>query len=222
MIHYLSHSWQKHLQTEIAKPYFHDLLNKIDACYKASTVYPRAELVFHALNLCPPENIKVVIIGQDPYHGPGQAHGLSFSVNDGVKLPPSLRNIFREMSADLPGYEVPWSGNLEKWASQGVLLLNTILTVEAGKPGSHKNLGWEQFTDAIISFVSDHCPHVVFMLWGNHAISKTDLIDGSKHLVLTAAHPSPLARGAFFGSGHFSKANKFLVSKGVAPVDWQL
>lgn len=222
MIRHLSASWQSFLQHEIAQPYFIQLLSKLDACYREQKIYPPAESVFHALNLCPPDKTKVVIIGQDPYHGAGQAHGLSFSVNDGIKLPPSLRNIFKELITDVPGFEVPWSGNLEKWAAQGVLLLNTILTVEAGNPGSHKGLGWENFTDAIIRSVSDSQPHVVFMLWGNHAIAKSGLIDQDKHLVLTAAHPSPLARGAFFGSGHFSKANQFLESKGITGINWQL
>jgi uracil-DNA glycosylase len=185
-------------------------------------VYPPSGLVFNALNLCPFDTIKVVIMGQDPYHGAGQAHGLCFSVNDGVKQPPSLRNIFKELQADIEGFSPPESGNLQAWALQGVLLLNSVLTVAASSPGSHRSFGWEKFTDAVINAVSSRKDHAVFMLWGAYAISKEPLIDQQKHLVLKAAHPSPLAGGAFFGCRHFSKANSYLVEHGVAPINWKL
>jgi uracil-DNA glycosylase len=178
--------------------------------------------LFNALQLCPLSSLKVVIIGQDPYHGAGQANGLSFSVNDGIKVPPSLQNIFKELKTDIPGFEIPTSGNLEAWAKQGILMLNAVLTVQAGLPGSHKKYGWQNFTDAIIKLISDKKQHVVFLLWGNYAITKSELIDSNKHLVLTAAHPSPLARGAFFGSKHFSKTNNYLTANGLTPVNWKL
>jgi uracil-DNA glycosylase len=177
--------------------------------------------VFNALKLTPLENTKVVILGQDPYHGPNQAHGLSFSVNYGIKPPPSLVNIYKELHTDV-GFSVPNHGNLTEWAKQGVLLLNATLTVRAGEPASHQKKGWEQFTDAIIKLISDEKEHCVFMLWGSYARSKTVLIDTTKHLVLEAAHPSPLARGAFFGSHPFSKANAWLKKHGLEPIDWQL
>ena len=165
--------------------------------------------------------MKVVILGQDPYHGYGQAMGLSFSVPDGVPVPPSLKNIFKEISDDL-GVQMSGRPNLESWARQGVLLLNAVLTVRAGSPASHSKIGWETFTDAVIRCISDNCDGVVFMLWGNFARSKRGLIDGNKHLVLEAAHPSPLARGAFFGCRHFSKANEWLAAHGMEPIDWRL
>ena len=167
------------------------------------------------------KDVKVVILGQDPYHGPGQAHGLSFSVPHGVPAPPSLKNIFKEIETDL-GVRMSGCPNLEKWASQGVLLLNAVLTVRSGEAASHSKIGWEQFTDAVIKYVSDNCEGVVFMLWGNFARTKSALIDHSRHHVLEAAHPSPLARGAFFGCRHFSRANEALISSGRTPIDWQL
>jgi uracil-DNA glycosylase len=218
----LSAEWNELLKDEFDKPYYKELTQQVNAAYKTQPVFPPSKQVFNALMLCPFDAIKVVIIGQDPYHGYGQANGLSFSVNDGIRQPPSLQNIFKELKTDIPGFEIPASGNLEPWAKQGVLMLNAILTVQEGLPGSHKNFGWEKFTDAIIKLVSDKKKHVVFMLWGNYAISKSALIDASKHLVLTAAHPSPLARGAFFGSKHFSKANNYLTENHLKPINWKL
>lgn len=218
----LSPEWNELLKEEFSKPYFNKLTDLVNQAYKSKTVYPPAKLVFNAFNLCPFENIKVVLIGQDPYHGPGQAHGLSFSVTDGVRQPPSLQNIFKELTSDIPGFHAPNSGNLEAWAKQGVLLLNAVLTVEAGQPGSHKSFGWEHFTDAVIQLISDKKQHVVFLLWGNYAFGKEPLIDAAKHLILKAAHPSPLARGAFFGSKHFSLTNKYLENNNLKPVNWNL
>lgn len=218
----LDDEWNELLKDEFGKPYYDKLTQQVNHAYKSSVVYPPAKLVFNALMLCPLLAVKVVIIGQDPYHGPGQANGLSFSVNDGVRKPPSLQNIFKELESDIPGFKIPESGNLEDWARQGVLMLNAVLTVQAGLPGSHKPFGWELFTDALIKLISDKKEHVVFLLWGSYAISKSPLIDSQKHLVLTAAHPSPLARGAFFGSRHFSKANAYLEANGLRPINWNL
>lgn len=218
----LSPQWNQLLQPEFDKPYYKELQLLANNAYKSHTIYPPAQQVFNALRLCAFENIKVVIIGQDPYHGPGQAHGLSFSVTNYVRKPPSLQNIFKELATDIPDFVIPQSGNLEAWAQQGVLLLNAVLTVQAGLPGSHKNFGWQHFTDAIIKLVSDKKQHVVFLLWGAYAIAKSELIDKDKHLVLTAAHPSPLARGAFFGSKHFSKTNDYLKAHNLTPINWKL
>jgi uracil-DNA glycosylase len=218
----ISPEWNNLLQAEFDKPYFNELTKLVNAAYDQQTVYPPKQLLFNALQLCPLSSLKVVIIGQDPYHGAGQANGLSFSVNDGIKVPPSLQNIFKELKTDIPGFEIPTSGNLEAWAKQGILMLNAVLTVQAGLPGSHKKYGWQNFTDAIIKLISDKKQHVVFLLWGNYAITKSELIDSNKHLVLTAAHPSPLARGAFFGSKHFSKTNNYLTANGLTPVNWKL
>ncbi len=218
----LNPDWQKFLKDELNQPYFAALQQNLSKAFQNSTVFPPQEQVFNAFNLCPPQNIKVILIGQDPYHALGQAHGLCFSVNPGIKQPPSLRNIFKELSTDIPGFVAPEHGDLSNWARQGVLLLNTILTVQEASPGSHKNLGWERFTDAVISKLSDSMRNLVFLLWGNYAITKEPLIDREKHLVLTAAHPSPLARGAFFGCKHFSKTNTYLVEHGKDPVDWNL
>jgi len=215
-------SWSTLLQDEFRKEYFLKLTNHIRKEISEGTiVYPKGPHIFNAFNLTPFNKVKVVILGQDPYHGPGQAHGLSFSVPEGVPIPPSLQNIYKELHKDL-GIDVPKSGNLEKWASQGVFLLNAVLTVRAGDPASHSKIGWINFTDAVISKLSNDCDNLVFMLWGNFARGKKELIDTSKHLVLEAAHPSPLARGAFFGSRHFSAANNYLKSKGKTPVDWSL
>jgi uracil-DNA glycosylase len=222
MIKSLSAEWNELLSAEFEKPYFKVLSESVNNAYKSQTVFPPPSLVFNALSLCSLASLKVVIIGQDPYHGRGQAHGLSFSVNTGIRQPPSLKNIFKELVSDVPGFKVPDSGDLSGWARQGVLLLNAILTVQEANPGSHKGFGWEHFTDAIIRLISEKKEHVVFLLWGNYAISKVNLIDAGKHLVLTAAHPSPLARGAFFGNKHFSKTNTYLKNKGLSTIDWNL
>ena len=215
-------SWKEALAGEFEKPYFSTLVGTLHAEKDAGRkIYPPGSLIFRAFDLTPVDKVKVVILGQDPYHNPGQAMGLSFSVPDGVPAPPSLVNIFKELENDL-GIKMSGRPNLENWARQGVLLLNAILTVRAGEAASHSRLGWQEFTDAVISYISSHCKNVTFMLWGNFARSKSSLIDHSRHLVLEAAHPSPLARGAFFGCRHFSKANAYLVSNGKTPIDWQL
>lgn len=216
----LEPSWKKVLKDEFEKDYFLNLSTDIHATYLSSLVYPPPQYLFTAFSLCPFDKVKVVILGQDPYHGPGQAHGLSFSVPKGIKIPPSLRNIYKEVESDI-GTLPPDSGNLERWASQGVLLLNATLTVEAGKPGSHQKRGWEDFTDAVIEKISQEKEHVVFMLWGNFARSKKILIDDSKHLVLEATHPSPFsAHSGFFGCKHFSKANAYLKHHNLESIDW--
>ncbi|HIZ86004.1 MAG TPA: uracil-DNA glycosylase [Candidatus Coprenecus stercoravium] len=216
----IEESWKEVLGEEFEKEYFARIASFLhQEKREGKTIYPPGPLIFNAFKLTPFDKVKVVILGQDPYHGPGQAHGLSFSVQDGVAFPPSLQNIFKEVTSDT-GAPVPASGNLERWAGQGVFLLNSVLTVRAGAPTSHSNIGWQTFTDAVIKAVSDRKEHVVFMLWGNYARSKKPLIDSSRHLVLEAAHPSPLARGAFFGCRHFSKANSFLEAHGIPPVVW--
>lgn len=215
-------SWKNALAGEFGKPYFESLvrfLHKEKA--EGKTIYPPGSQIFRAFELTPVENLKVVILGQDPYHGPGQAHGLSFSVSAGVPAPPSLKNIFKEIESDL-GVTMSGYPDLEKWARQGVLLLNAVLTVRAGAAASHSKIGWEEFTDAVIRYISDNCEDVVFLLWGNFARSKSVLIDRSRHHVLEAAHPSPLARGAFFGCRHFSQTNTLLKADGKAPIDWVL
>ena len=213
-------SWKTQLQEEFEKPYFEQLTNFVKSEYATHTVYPPAKLIFNAFEQCPFDKVKVVILGQDPYHGPGQAHGLCFSVNDGVEFPPSLRNIFKEVNADT-GAPIPASGNLERWARQGVLLLNATLTVRAGQAGSHQKKGWERFTDTAIHKVADNLQHVVFILWGNYAISKSEYIDPARHLVLKSVHPSPLsASRGFFGNHQFSRANKYLTDHGKEPIQW--
>ncbi len=213
-------SWKEALQQEFSKEYFINIAKTVKEEKSAGIViYPRGPQIFNAFNLTPFNDVNVVILGQDPYHGPGQAHGLSFSVPDGVNLPPSLQNIYKELKTDL-GLISPVSGNLERWAKQGVFLLNTVLTVRAGQPASHSKIGWTQFTDAVITKLSQNKSNIVFLLWGNYAKSKGDLIDSSKHLILEAAHPSPLARGAFFGCRHFSKANEYLIRHGKLPISW--
>ena len=213
-------SWKKVLEEEFEQEYFMVLAEKVRQAYLSGVVYPPPKLVFHAFELCPFEQVKVVIIGQDPYHGPEQAHGLCFSVQDGVKVPPSLLNIYKEIKSDL-GKDIPASGNLECWAKQGVLLLNATLTVAGAAAGSHQGWGWEEFTDATIKKVSSEKEGVVFMLWGRYAQNKAALIDESKHLVLRAAHPSPLsAYNGWFGSKHFSQANEYLKEKGQEPINW--
>ena len=207
---------------EFEKPYFASLVRFLHEEKTAGKrIFPPGSQIFRAFDLTPVDKVKVVILGQDPYHGPGQAHGLSFSVPDNMPAPPSLKNIFKEIESDL-GMRMSGYPNLEKWARQGVLLLNAVLTVRSGEAASHSKIGWEQFTDAVIRYISDNCEGVVFVLWGNFARSKRDLIDRSKHHVLEAAHPSPLARGAFFGCRHFSQANNILAARGLQPIDWQL
>ena len=216
----LTESWKNVLGDEFEKEYFERLVKTVRGRYLAAAVFPPPKLIFNALELCPFENVHVVILGQDPYHGHGQAHGLSFSVQDGVKTPPSLKNIYKEIASDV-GKEIPQSGNLERWATQGVLLLNATLTVEESKPGSHQGLGWELFTDAVIKKVSDEKEHVVFLLWGNYARAKKSLIDTEKHLVLEASHPSPFsAHTGFFGSRHFSQTNAYLQKNNLPEIDW--
>ncbi len=217
----LPNSWAAKLKEEFEKPYMNTLNEFLEKERASNTIYPKQAEVFNAFNLTPFENVKVVILGQDPYHGPNQAHGLSFSVNYGVKTPPSLANIYKELKTDI-NFSIPGHGNLTTWASQGVLLLNATLTVRAGEPASHQKKGWETFTDAVIKLISDKKETCVFLLWGNFAKSKISLIDLDKHLVLTAAHPSPLAGGAFFGSKHFSKTNEYLISKQIEPIQWAL
>lgn len=216
----IENSWKKVLHDEFEKNYFVSLSAQIREAYLRETVYPPPKLVFNAFAHCSFDNVKVVILGQDPYHGVDQAHGLSFSVPDGVRLPPSLQNIYKEINDDL-GIRVPKSGNLERWAKQGVLLLNATLTVRAGVAGSHQGLGWEQFTDAVIQKISDEKERVVFMLWGRYAQEKGKNIDINKHLVLTAPHPSPFsAHTGFFGCKHFSLCNKYLIEHKQKPIVW--
>jgi len=212
-------SWHTKLASEFEKPYLKKLANFLDDELKTQTIYPPEPLIFNAFNQCPFEDVKVVIIGQDPYHGEGQANGLCFSVNDGIKIPPSLRNIFKEIHSDL-GKEIPKSGNLERLAEQGVLLLNAILTVRAGKAASHRNNGWEQFTDAVIHLIAKEKEQIVFLLWGNYAQQKGQIVDENKHLVLKSAHPSPLSAKHFFGNKHFSQTNQYLQKYGQTPIDW--
>ncbi len=215
-------SWKEALSGEFEKPYFGSLVRCLhQEKAEGRVIYPPGSLIFKAFELTPLDKVKVVILGQDPYHGPGQAMGLSFSVPDGIAAPPSLKNIFKEISSDLG---IPMSGrtNLEKWARQGVLLLNSVLTVRAGEAASHRAIGWQEFTDAVISCVNARRSGVVFMLWGAFARGKAPLIDPERNHILEAAHPSPLAGGAFFGCRHFSKANAILVSEGLEPIDWQL
>ncbi len=213
-------SWQQQLQPEFDKPYFERLVNFVKQEYAHYTVYPPGRLIFNAFNQCPFDRVKVVLIGQDPYHEPGQAHGLCFSVNDGVPFPPSLGNIFKEIHDDI-GTPIPATGNLTRWAQQGVLLLNATLTVREHQAGSHQRQGWEEFTDAVIRILSAHREHLVFILWGSYAQSKSALIDGTKHCILRSAHPSPLsAYRGFFGNHHFSLANSYLRSKGISEIQW--
>jgi uracil-DNA glycosylase len=218
----IEQSWKDALAGEFEKPYFASLVRFLHHEKAAGKkIFPPGSQIFKAFELTPLDKLKVVILGQDPYHGPGQAHGLSFSVPAGIPAPPSLKNIFKEIESDL-GIRMSGYPNLEKWASQGVLLLNAVLTVQAGAAASHSKVGWEEFTDAVIRYISDNCEGVVFLLWGNFARGKSALIDRSKHHVLEAAHPSPLARGAFFGCRHFSQTNAILASQGKAPIDWSL
>ena len=214
-------SWKSVLADEFDKPYFAQLAEAVRAEYQSQTCYPPARLIFNAFNLCPFDSVKAVILGQDPYHEPGQAHGLSFSVLDGVAFPPSLQNIFKEIHDDT-GSAVPVSGNLTRWAEQGVLLLNSTLTVRAHQANSHARLGWQTFTDAAISRLSERRDNIVFMLWGGYARGKKYLIDGSRHCVLESVHPSPLSanRGGWFGNHHFSRCNDYLTSTSQKPIEW--
>lgn len=217
----INDSWAERLGNEFAQPYFSQLTDFVRHEYATTTCYPPGRLIFNAFNLCPFDSVKVVIIGQDPYHEAGQAMGLSFSVPDGVAMPPSLQNIFKEIQGDL-GIGVPQSGNLTRWAEQGVLLLNATLTVRAHQAGSHQRHGWERFTDAAISRLSEGRDDLVFILWGGYARSKASLIDRSRHLVLESVHPSPLSanRGGWFGNHHFSRCNEYLAGHGMDPINW--
>ena len=217
----IENSWKEKLNPEFEKPYFKTLVDFVKNEYSIGTVYPPGKLIFNAFDKCSFENTKVVILGQDPYHGAGQAMGLSFSVNDGIPAPPSLINIFKEIKEDL-GIPVPKSGNLERWANQGVLLLNATLTVRASQAGSHQRKGWEVFTDAVIKCISEEKEGVVFMLWGKYAQDKGAIINASKHLVLKSKHPSPMAAnsGGWFGNKHFSQANEYLENRGLASIQW--
>ena len=213
-------SWKSRLHPEFESPYFGTLIDFVKKEYQQQTVYPPGKQIFHAFDACTFDHSKVVIIGQDPYHGPGQANGLCFSVNDGVRMPPSLVNIFKEIKVDL-GKPIPASGNLDRWANQGVLLLNATLTVRASSPGSHQNKGWELFTDAVIRKISDEKENVVFLLWGAYAQKKGEIIDRTRHCVMMSAHPSPFsADRGFFGCRHFSKTNEYLKGKGLVEIDW--
>ncbi len=212
--------WKSVLGEYFNKPAFQELAAFIKEEYRTQTVYPPAKNIFEAFNQCPFDNTKVVLLGQDPYHGPGQAHGLCFSVNDGVPFPPSLKNIFSELQDDL-NKPIPKTGNLTKWANQGVFLLNTCLSVRASSPLSHQGKGWEPFTDWVITRLSEEKENLVFLLWGSPAQKKSNLIDIEKHLILTAAHPSPLsAYRGFMGCKHFSKTNAYLLEKGITPIQW--
>jgi uracil-DNA glycosylase len=214
-------SWKNILQQEFDKPYFGELVEFLHREKREKkTIYPPGPKIFNAFDLTPFEKVRVVILGQDPYHGPGQAEGLSFSVPHGVKLPPSLQNIYKEIESDTGISTAGRDGSLEHWAEQGVFLLNAVLTVRASEPTSHSKIGWTTFTDSVIKAISDHKEGVVFLLWGNYARSKRDLIDQQRHYVLEAAHPSPLARGAFFGCKHFSKTNNILLGRGENPINW--
>ncbi len=219
----IAESWKQRLNVEFTKPYF-DALRQFLKQEKASgkQIFPPGSQIFAAFDYTSFEDVKVVILGQDPYHGIGQAHGLCFSVNKGIAVPPSLQNIYKELATDISGFNIPNHGDLSHWAAQGVLLLNATLTVERDKAGSHQGKGWETFTDAVIKTISEQKEHVVFILWGNFAKGKIPLINSSKHLILTAAHPSPMAanRGGFFGCKHFSKTNDYLLSHNLTPIRW--
>jgi uracil-DNA glycosylase len=216
----IAHDWNEQLIEEFKKPYFYNLVNFVKEEYRSQVVYPPGKEIFNAFELCPFQKVKVVILGQDPYHGPGQANGLCFSVSEGVPYPPSLVNIFKELTDDL-GVPFPDSGNLERWARQGVLLLNATLTVRQGLAGSHQNRGWEQFTDAVVRLISEKCDRVVFILWGSYAQKKGGVIDLSRHKAIVSPHPSPLSvyRG-FYGSKPFSRTNTILKEWGKEPIEW--
>lgn len=212
-------TWKAVLKPEFDKPYWESLTAVIRDQYLTTTVYPPARNIFRAFDLCPLDKVKVVIVGQDPYHGVRQANGLSFSVNDGIALPPSLKNIYKEIHDDL-GIAPFSSGDLSRWARQGVLMLNSVLTVLANKPASHSGVGWEQFTDAVIQSLNNNRSHIVYLLWGKYAQAKGEVIDRNKNLVLTSAHPSPYSATNFFGNHHFSKCNEYLAEHAISPIDW--
>ncbi len=214
-------SWKSELKEEFEKPYFVQIKEYLLREKREKVIYPPGSLIFNAFNLTSFDRVKVVILGQDPYHGPGEAMGLSFSVPSGVRIPPSLKNIFKELNTDCD-IPIPKHGDLSNWATQGVLLLNAMLTVEHKNPGSHKNIGWQQFTDTVIAKLSQKRSGLVFLLWGNFAKNKGSMIDRNKHLVLEAAHPSPLAGGAFFGCRHFSKTNAYITHQGLEAIDWRI
>ncbi len=220
----IEESWKKVLAPQFELPYFKALIQFLEAeKIKGKAIYPLAKNIFNAYNATPFQKVKVVIIGQDPYHGAGQAHGLCFSVQYGVKIPPSLKNIYKEIQENVPQFEIPNHGNLQTWTEQGVFLLNAILTVEANQPASHQKKGWEQFTDATITALSNNRNGLVFLLWGNFAQQKANLIDENKHLILRAAHPSPFsAHQGFFGCQHFSKVNEYLENQNLGKIDWRL
>ena len=216
----IEESWKGHLRQEFEKTYFRILTDFVRKEYTSKTIYPPAKLIFNAFDNCPFDKVKVVIVGQDPYHEPGQAHGLCFSVNDGVQIPPSLVNIYKEIENDL-GIAAPRSGNLTRWAEQGVLLLNATLTVQAHRAGSHQGKGWEEFTDAAIRHLAEERDHLVFLLWGAYAQRKGETIDANRHLVLKSPHPSPLsAHRGFFGNKHFSRTNEYLSAHNMEPINW--
>lgn len=216
----ISPKWKELLSGEFEKPYFEELVNFVKSEYASKVIYPKGKNIFRAFDKCDPDNLKVVIIGQDPYHGPGQANGLCFSVNDGVQFPPSLINIFKEVHDDI-GTAVPASGNLDRWAEQGVLLLNAVLTVRAHEAASHAGRGWEQFTDAVVRAVSEKKQGIVYMLWGSYAQKKGAIVDPTRNCILKSVHPSPLsAHRGFFGCKHFSAANAYLTSHGIEPIRW--
>ena len=219
----INSNWEKHLYSEFRKPYFIDLVNFVKYAYRKTVCYPPGNYIFRAFNECPLDDVKVVIIGQDPYHGPKQAHGYCFSVSSSISHPPSLINIFKEIETDL-GLEYPKSGDLTPWAKQGVFLLNATLTVEANKAGSHQKIGWETFTNSVIRIISEKKKNIVFMLWGSYAKQKTNLIDSHKHCILKSGHPSPLSanRGFWFGNKHFSKCNSYLKEVGKNEINWSL
>lgn len=216
----LDSTWKKALKAEFLKPYWQELTSNVRRDYQTKKVYPPAGNILRAFDLCPLDKVKVVIVGQDPYHGAGQANGLSFSVNDGIPLPPSLQNIFKEIQSDLKITPLP-SGDLTRWATQGVLMLNSVLTVLAGKPASHDGVGWERFTDAVVQTLNAKRNHVVYMLWGKYAETKGAAIDRDQNLVLTSGHPSPYSASLFFGRHHFSQCNKYLSEQGITPIDWR-
>lgn len=215
-------SWYEVLKQEFEEPYFYEIKSFLIQEKRQYIVYPPSQLIFNAFNLTPFDKVKVVILGQDPYHNIGQAHGLAFSVPNGIMPPPSLKNIFKELQSDI-GMPIPTNGNLESWAREGVLLLNSCLTVRANNPASHQGIGWQRFTDAAINALSEKKEHIVFLLWGNYAIAKEKLIDTRKHLVLKTVHPSPLsANRGFFGCRHFSQTNTYLSSNGISPIKWDV
>jgi len=216
----IDETWKAVLKEEFQKPYWKELTTFVRSQYLSAKVYPQAKNIFRAFDLCPLDKVKVVIVGQDPYHGEKQANGLSFAVNDGITLPPSLNNIYKEIQGDL-GIVSLLSGDLTRWAKQGVLMLNSVLTVAAGMPASHKDKGWEQFTDAVIKSLNENSSHIVYMLWGKYAQVKGEVINREKNLVLKSGHPSPYSAHLFFGQHHFSQCNEYLKKNGIKAIDWR-